>query len=692
MNRRRLGAAAAALCLALALPVALRAQGPKPAAAGPATVYAPLPGLDRSAMDPAANPCADFYQYACGNFSKLHPLPPDRPYFDEFTNLREYNTQVLHTILVQASAAHAAPGSDQQKIGDYYASCMDTAAIEKKALAVLQPELDEIAALKSKAGLTTLLARMQKLETGAVFEIGSQQDFKDANKEIAVVDQGGLGLPEKGYYLRSDSKSVQTRREYVQHLVNVLKLMGEPSNKAANDAAAVMAFETSLAKVSMSAVDRRQPSNTYHMMTVSQLAAELPVLNVPQFLNESGFPPVTELNVSSPEFFKALQGTLQQTDLDTLKTYLRIRLVDSESMRLPKAFDEEHFNFYGRQLQGTLQQQPRYKRCVASTDAALGEVLGKFYVAQYFAGDSKAKTLQLVDQIEGAMRQDLNQITWMSPETKAKAEQKLSLVTNKIGYPAKWRNYSKLTISPGDAMGNSLRAREFDLAYELNKIGKPVDRSEWEMTPPTVNAYYDPSMNNINFPAGILQPPFYDRSASAATNFGHIGSVVGHELTHGFDDQGRQFDGHGNLVDWWTASDTKHFEQRTSCLVTQYGDLTAVDSLHVNGKLTLGENTADNGGLRLAFMAFMAQAAADHTNLQQKSGGFTPLQRLFLGWAQNWCASTRPAFVRYLVQTDPHSPDRIRANAVLMNMPEFGQAFGCKKGQPMVPAKICRVW
>jgi len=693
MNCARLPLAAA-ICVALTLPAALRAQSAQttPAATAPNAIYAPLPGLDRGAMDTAADPCADFYRYACGNFSKLHPLPPDRPYFDEITNLREYNTQVLYAILKQAAATHAAPGSDQQKIGGYYASCMDTAAIEKKGLAVLQPQLDEIAALKSKAGLTPLIAREQKLQTGALFEIGSQQDFKNANEEIAVVDQGGLGLPEKDYYLRADNKSVQTRKEYVQHLVNLLKLMGEPTDKAANDAAAVMAFETSLAQASMSAVDRRQPSNMYHVMTVQQLAADLPLLNVPQLLTESGFPPVASANVASPEFFKALQSTLQQTDLETIKTYLRVRLVDSESMRLPKAFDDEHFNFYGRQLLGTLQQQPRYKRCVASTDSALGEVLGKSYVAQYFAGDSKAKTLQLVNQIEVAMREDLNQIAWMSPQTKAKAEEKLSLVANKIGYPAKWRDYSKLLIVSGDAMGNSFRAREFDLAYELNKIGKPVDRNEWEMTPPTVNAYYDPSMNDINFPAGFLQPPFYDRSASSATNFGHIGSVVGHELTHAFDDQGRQFDGHGNLVDWWTASDAKHFEQRTSCLVTQYGDLTAVDSLHVNGKLTLGENTADNGGLRLAFMAFMAQAAADHINLQQKSDGFTPLQRLFLGWAQNWCASTRPAFVRYLVQTDPHSPDRIRANAVLMNMPEFGQAFGCKKGQPMVPAKICRVW
>jgi putative endopeptidase len=690
MTRGRLSFVPFVICLALAVAPLVRAQSTEPA--GQTTVFSPLPGFDQSAMDPTADPCVDFYQYACGNFSKLHPIPADRPEFDEFTNLREYNTQVLHTILEQAAAAHAAPGSDEQKIGDYYASCMDTTAIEKKGLAVLQPQLNAIAALKDKAGLTTLIARLQKLEVSAFFDVGSEQDFKDASKEIAVVDQGGLGLPEKDYYLRTDAKSIQTRKEYVQHLTNLLQLMGEPPAKAASDAAAVMALETSLAKASMSEVDRRDPKNVYHVMTVSDLAAELPTIGLKQLLDQTGVPPVSSVNVASPEFFKDLENTLQQTDLETIKTYLRVRLVDSESMRLPKAFDDEHFNFYGRQLEGTPQQQPRYKRCVASTDEGLGEVLGKFYVAQYFAGDSKAKTLELVNDIEAAMQKDLEQLTWMSPETKAKAEEKLHLVANKIGYPEKWRDYSKLTILPGDAMGNSLRARQFNVAYELDKIGKPVNRKEWEMTAPTVNAYYDPSMNNINFPAGILQPPFYDKTANDSTNFGHIGAVVGHELTHGFDDQGRQFDGNGNLVNWWTASDAKNFQKRADCLVKQYGGLTAVDDLHVNGKLTLGENTADNGGLRLAFMAFMAQAAADHVNLQQKSSGLTPLQHLFVGWGQNWCSTMRPEFVRLLVQTDPHSPDHIRANAVVMNMPEFSQAFGCKKGQPMHPAKMCRVW
>jgi putative endopeptidase len=693
MTRGRLPFVLLAICTLTGTQL-LRAQDSK---AAQNKVYSPLPGFDKTAMDTAANPCVDFYQFACGNFSKLHPIPPDLSEFDEFTNLREYNNQVLHKILENASAAHAVQGSDQQKIGDYYASCMDTGLIEKRGLSVLQPQLDAIAAIKDKSDLPALIAQMQKIEVDAFFNLGSQQDFKDATKEIAVADQGGLGLPEKDYYLRTDAKSVTTREQYVQHLTNLLKLLGEPSAKADSDAKAVMNLETSLAKNSMGIVDRRDPNKVYHLMPVDEFAAEAPGLMLKQVITQTGVPPVQSLNVATPDFFKGLQAIVQQTDLDTIKTYLRIRLVDSEAMRLPKAFDDEHFNFYGRQLQGTPQQEERSKRCVNATDQSLGEILGKFYVAEYFAGDSKARTLQLVKEIEASMDRDLDQIDWMSPETKTKAKQKLQMVANKIGYPNKWRDYSTLTIQRDEPMGNSLRAREFDMAYQLGKIGKPVNRDEWDMTPPTVNAYYDPSMNDINFPAGILQPAFYDKTAGDDTNYGHIGAVVGHELTHGFDDQGRQFDGKGNLVDWWTEADGKRFQDRADCLVKQYDAIPAIDDLHVNGKLTLGENTADNGGLRLAFMAFMAQATAANgnsgqPNLNQKQDGLTPVQHLFVGWAQNWCSTMRPELIRMRVQTDPHSPDRIRANAVVMNMQEFGEAFSCKRGQPMYPAKMCRVW
>jgi endothelin-converting enzyme/putative endopeptidase len=695
MKRSRLPFAAL-LALALTIPGAAMAQsggaGAAPASAPkPARAYSPIPDLDRSAMDPTADPCVDFYQYACGNFSKLHPIPSDMPVFDEFANLEEYNLQLLHGILESASAK-APPGSDEQKIHDYYGSCMDTAAINRKGLAALQPELSRIDAVKTRSELAAEVARLQKMEVNALLNLGSQQDFKNATLEIAYVDQGGLGLPEKDYYLRPGAKSVQTRRQYVQHLTKMLKLMGEPQDKAAGDAQAVMDFETSLAKASMGAVDRRDPKRIYHFQSEADLSSQMPQFDIAEVLRGAGVPPVKGLNVAVPDFFKGLNQALQQTSLETVKTYLRLRLVESEVMRLPAAFDEEHFNFYGRQLQGTPQQQPRWKRCVEATDASLGEDLGKFYVQKYFAGDSKAQTLELVKRIEAAMQLDLEQLDWMSPETKTKAEEKLHLVANKIGYPDKWRDYSKLDIKPGDALGDSLRSREFEVAYELNKIGKPVNRSEWEMSPPTVNAYYDPSMNDINFPAGILQPAFYDKTEAAEVNDGHIGAIIGHELTHGFDDEGSQFDGHGNLVDWWTDADAHRFQQRTSCLVKEYDGFTAVDELHVNGKLTLGENTADNGGMRLAFMALMAQAKAGKVDLKRKQDGLTALQRFFIGFGQNWCSTERPQFVRMLVQVDPHSPDRIRANGVVRNMPEFGQAFACRKGQPMYPAETCRVW
>jgi len=652
-----------------------------------------IPGFDQSAMDTTADPCVDFYQYACGSYSKLHPIPADLPSYDQFSNLYEFNLQALHGILDKASTAHAAEGSDEQKIGDYYASCMDTAAIDKAGLAPIQPELDRIAAIQSRDALTPEIAHLQRISVEAFFGLGADQDFKDATREIAVMDQGGLGLPEKDYYLRSGAKDDEVRTQYVQHLVNMLKLLGESPDAAAKNAAALMAFETALAKASLGNVERRDPEKIYHMQSVTKFATETPNLHVVEFLRDAGTPPVSELNVATPEFFTGLNQLIASTSLDTLKEYMRVFLVDSLSSRLPKAFDEEHFDFYGRKLEGIPEQQARWKRCVDATDSALGEVLGKVYVAQYFGGDSKARTAQEVKQIEAAMGRDLDQLDWMSPATKTKAHEKLDAIVDKIGYPNKWRDYSALSITPGDSLRNTLRAREFESDYQLHKIGRPVDKGEWDMTPPTVNADYLASMNTINFPAGILQPAFYDRTASDATNYGHIGAIVGHELTHGFDDEGRKFDAQGNLKDWWTADDAKRFEQRTDCVVNEYNGFVAVDDLHINGKLTLGENTADNGGLRLAWMALLADAAGNHALLDQKTAtGYTAKQELFLGWAQNWCSTERPEMLRMAVRVDPHSPDRIRANGVVVNMPEFRQTFGCKTGQPMAPAKMCRVW
>ncbi len=654
--------------------------------------FAPLPGLDKTAMDTTADPCTNFYQYACGNFSKAHPIPSDMPAFDQFVNLYEFNTSALRALVEKAASKTEDRSANEQKIGDYFGTCMDTAAIEKKGLTPIQPELDKIAALTDKHELPALIAHFNREQAAMFMDFGSQQDFKDASREIAYADQGGLGLPEKDYYLRADAKSEETRKQYVQHLANVLKLLGEPADKAGADAQKVMAMETDLAKSSMGVVDRRDPLKIYHMTSVTRANFAVPALQVEHYIQWIGAPQVSELNVTSPDYFRELNKVIEQADLDTVKTYMRIRLIDSFSMGLPKVFDDENFDFYGRKLTGTPEQEARWKRCVNATDASLGEALGQLYVQQYFTPDMKAKTLQMVHDIEGAMEKDLDGLDWMSPETKVKAKEKLHAVADKIGYPDKWRDYSKLNITRGDALGNSMRTRAFLTDFNLNKIGKPIDRGLWDMSPPTVNAYYDPSMNDINFPAGILQPAFYDKNATDATNYGHIGAVVGHELTHGFDDQGAKFDAKGNLSDWWTAEDKKKFEERTSCLADEYSTFTAVDDVKVNGKLTLGENTADNGGLRLALMAMLARAADSGMDLSKKIDGYTPEQQLFLGYAQNWCTNDRPEMIRMQVQTDPHSPDEIRVKGPLVNMPEFAKAFSCKTGQTMAPAKQCRIW
>jgi putative endopeptidase len=479
----------------------------------------------------------------------------------------------------------------------------------------------------------------------------------------------------------------------VQHIANTLKLMGEPEAQAAADAKKIMELETALAKVSLDITSRRDPSKIYHLMPVSELNGLTPNFSWNRFLADIKTPPITDLNVTDPDFFKGLNVLLASTDLDTIKTYLRWQLVNStDGTTLPKAFDDEQFDFSRRKLAGQPEQRARWKRCVNATDQALGEALGQVYVAQEFPPSSKQATVQMVHDIETAMDEDLGKLDWMSPETKARAVKKLHAIADKIGYPDRWRDYSKLEVVRGEAFGNAQRAAEFENQRELNKIGKPVDRGEWGMSPPTVDAYYNPSMNDINFPAGILQPPFYDKNATDAENYGHGGAIVGHELTHGFDDQGRQFDGNGNLDDWWTAEDGKKFEQKADCEVKEYDSFAAVDDVHINGKLTLGENTADNGGLRLSYIAFLADAKRKGLDLKTKQNGYTPAQQFFLGFGQDWCGETRPEQLRLQVQTDPHSPRKFRVNGVVQNMPEFGEAFGCKTGQPMVPVNACRVW
>jgi endothelin-converting enzyme/putative endopeptidase len=623
----------------------------------------------------------------------LHPIPSDSPYSDQFYNLEQYNRQVLHEILEKAAADDPSRDANTKKIGDYYASCMDDAAVQQKGLASLQPELDRINGLTGKDQLPELLAHYQLINVNAFLGYGSQQDFKDATQTIAAVSQGGMGLPEKDYYFRTGAKDEEIRKQYVQHVTNVLKLLGSSEKQAASDAAAIMKLETALAKVSLDVASQRDPHNIYHMKPVKELQAVTPAFKWDRFYTTTGSPAFKKINVAEPDFFKGMNQVIADTDLPTIKAYLRWQLVSSLSgLILPKALDDEKFDFGGRKLVGIPEQEPRWKRCVRSTDNALPEALGKAYVDQQFPAASKEKAAQMIHDIEAAMDQDIGSLDWMSATTKARAKEKLHLIANKVGYPDKWRDYSKLEIVRGDVYGNNLRAIEFESHRQLAKIGQPLDRQEWLTSTPTVNAFYNPSMNDINFPAGVLQPAFFDGTQPNALNYGHIGLFMGHEITHGFDDQGRQFDGHGNLEDWWTKEDGDKFNQKAQCISEEYAQFSVGDT-KLNGKLTLGENTADNGGMRLAYLAYLARAAQDGADLNTKSAdGYTPMQQFFLGFAQDWCSVWRPELERLVATTDPHSPDRFRANGVLVNTPEFGKAFGCKLGQPMMPAKTCRVW
>jgi len=684
--------AALALCaLLIAAPLAL-AQTPAQAPAPPQTHYLPSPAFDTASINKAADPCTDFYKYACGNFVANHPIPSDQAGVDQFYTLYNVNTQELNGILTKYSTPDPARTPNQQKIGDYYAACMNTALINKKGLAPLQPLLDKINAV-SMDDLTALSGELQRYNVNVFLGFGEEQDFKDSSKQVAVVDQGGLGLPERDYYTRTGDKDKQLRTQYVTHIAKMLTLAGESPAQAATDATNILAFETKLAEASMTNTERRDPEAVYHPQTIATFEESMGGVDFAPFFEAVHAPKVDSLINANPKFFPAMVAAVRETDMETLRAYLRFHLLSSYASQLPETIDAENFDFYGRELEGT-----RWKRCSAAVDGTLGEALGAVYVDQYFAGDSKAKTLQMVHDIEAAMDKDIDTLDWMSPETKVRAKQKLHAVADKIGYPDKWRDYSKLTISPDDALSNDEQATAFENDRQLNKIGKPVDHNEWGMTPPTVNAYYNPSMNDINFPAGILQPAFYDPKSDLAVNYGHIGAVIGHELTHGFDDEGKKFDAKGNLADWWTAEDTTKFEARTGCLVNQYGNFVAVpgattkDDVHVNGKLTLGENTADNGGLVLAYLAYLDRASKDGLDIHKKLDGYTGPQRFYIAFAQNWCENSRPEAVREQVLVDEHSPDHFRANGAIVNQPGFATAFGCKKGTPMVPADSCRVW
>ena len=657
-------------------------------AQSPPTKESPL-RFDVNAIDRTADPCIDFYQYACGNWIKQNPIPADQSRWGRFSELEERNREVLRQILEEDAKPSPSRDAISKQIGDYYFACMDEKGIEAKGLKPIQPQLDRIAALTDKKQLAAEIARLHARGASAMFEFGSGQDFKDSNQVIAQFDQGGLGLPDRDYYLKTDAKSQEIRDKYLAHVQRMFELAGEPADQAKKDAGTVMAIETALAKGSLDRVSRRDPEKVYHKMTVQELEKLGPAFQWNEYFHDSGAPAFQDINVASPEFVKALNAEVQNRSLDDWKTYLRWHLLHSSATLLPAAFLNENFNFYSKTLTGTAEMRPRWKRCVDFTDRQLGEALGRKYVEKTFGTAGKERTLKMVHELEQALGENIEGLTWMTPATKQQALIKLKAITNKIGYPDKWRDYSSVAIRRDDAIGNSDRASDFESHRELNKIGKPVDRNEWDMTPPTVNAYYDPLMNNINFPAGILQPPFFDNGMDDAVNYGGIGAVIGHELTHGFDDEGRQFDAHGNLHDWWTEADSKAFDERAACIADQYSSFEPLPGVHINGKLTLGENTADNGGARIALMALMHVLAG---NMPGKVDGFTPEQRYFLSFGQIWCANERPEAVRLQVQTDPHSPPRYRVIGTVQNMPEFQKAFSCKAGQPMAKPNACRVW
>jgi len=618
---------------------------------------------------------------------KNNPIPADQAAWGRFNELQEHNRDVLHEIAEKDAKPSSTRTPLEQKVGDYWNACMDETRINELSTAPLKPELERIAAIKGKKDLAEELARLHSIGVNAFFNLSSGQDFKDSTEVIAQADQAGLGLPERDYYFKEDPKSVEIRKEYVKHVAAMFRLLGSPAQEADRKADAVMKLETALAKGSLDVVARRDPANVYHRMPLSQLESLNPAFDWPAYLAGTAAPALKDLNVAVPDFFKAMEGILKAPGLGDVKTYLTWQYTHNQAPLLPAGFVDENFHFYRTVLTGTKEMRPRWKRCIQMEDGELGEALGQEYVNRTFGQEGKDRTLQMVKYLEGALAKDIEQVDWMSAATKKRALEKLQAITNKIGYPERWKDYSSVAISPKDAIGNSNRASQFEVHRDLNKIGKPVDRLEWQMTPPTVNAYYDPQMNNINFPAGILQPPFFNREGDDAANFGAIGAVIGHELTHGFDDQGRQFDAKGNLADWWTEADAKAYEQRSQCLENQYGGY-KVGDVKLNGKLTLGENTADNGGARIALMALLDKLGGNG----KKVDGFTPEQRFFLGFGQIWCENARPEVERLQATTDPHSLPEFRVNGTLSNMKDFATAFGCTEGQPMAPAKSCRVW
>jgi endothelin-converting enzyme/putative endopeptidase len=652
----------------------------------------PGAGFSIDNIDKSVDPCVDFYQFACGNWVKSSEIPADRPAWQSFSELNESNLGIERRILEKAAAGGAGRNAIDQKIGDLYGSCMDEKAAAANGIAPLKPELERIAAVKDKGALIDEIAHLHMIGPNPLFNFYAASDLHNADQVIAYIDQGGLSLPDRDYYIKDDADKIEMRKHLAEYATQLFTLAGQTEQQAASSAQTVLMVETLLAADSMERTKRRDPKNRDHKMTRDEAVAMAPDFYLNRYFAAVGAPNFTAMNVTNPDFFKQVNGAIAALPLDWLKTYVSWHVLRAASPWLSQPFVEANFRMR-QALTGQKQIQDRWKRCVELVDGSLGEALGQRYVEATFGAEGKQRMLKMVDALEKSLDEDIQGLSWMSDDTKKQAKVKLTAIRNKIGYPDVYRDYNSVTIKADDLMGNVQRATEFESKRQIAKIDKPLDRKEWGMNPPEVNAYYSGSYNEIVFPAGILQPPFFDKSMDDAVNFGGIGLVIGHELTHGFDDQGRKFDPTGNLRDWWTEQDGKEFEKRVSCVADEYSNFVAVDNMKLNGRLTLGENTADNGGARIALMALEHMIADDKTGKEGQSiDGYMPEQRFFLGFGRVWCEKQRPEYLRMQVSTNSHSPGKYRVNGVVQNMPEFQKAWGCKAGQPMVAENACHVW
>lgn len=647
-------------------------------------------GFADSNLDKSCKPCDDFYQFAMGGWMKNNPIPADRPAWSTSAELQDKNLAELRQIAEDSAKPRDGRGPNEQKVGDFYASCMDTVAIEAAGIKPLSAQLAAIDSINDRAALLKEIADLHNENVQAVFDFSSTQDFADSTRVIGDADQGGLGMPDRDYYLRDDDRSKQLRTDYVAHVSKMLELAGDSAEKSAAEAQTIMNMETAFAKASLTRVQLRDPKANYHKLSGAELKQLTPDWSWDSFFTAVGLPGLPETNIGQPDFFKEMNHQLTATPLADWKIYLRWHLIHAAAPILSDAFVQENFNFYGKRLSGTAELQPRWKRCVQSVNRSVGEALGQVYVEKYFPPAAKAHALEMVHNLLAALRSDIPTLSWMSPETKKAAIEKMEAFNVKIGYPDKWRDYSKLKIDRTSYAENVHRASMFENSRELAKINKPVDRNEWGMTPPTVNAYYNPLMNEIVFPAGILQPPFYDPKADDAINYGGMGAVIGHEISHGFDDQGSQFDPHGNLRNWWTGDDRKNFDERATCVEKQFDTYEVEPGLHQNGKLVLGESIGDLGGLAIAYAAY--EKFLEGKPRPKDIDGFTPEQRFFLGWAQVWGSNQRPEAARLQANTNPHPLSRFRANGPLSDMAAFAKAFGCKKDDRMVREQACKIW